>query len=218
MAKLGIHEVRQVALSLLKQNDFGLEKQVLIDQIRLMHPETDIGTISTQINKLAELGIVYRPRRGHYVLNRDAGGASASSAAPKTKPNSDPTPNLLSQPSPSKFEEMALEAMSRHYGVMFHKAPGGSLIKKFDFVSDDNSIVGDAKYYTLVGGQSLPSGKFATIAEHVWLLEKTQATTRFLVFGNQKQVPEQWLARYGHLAKDVEFYFLSDGGELKRLM
>jgi hypothetical protein len=63
----------------------------------------------------------------------------------------------------------------------------------------------------------VPPAKFSAIAEHVWLLEKTGAATAFLVFGNDRRVPEQWLERYGHLVVGVQFYFLSDEGELEEL-
>jgi hypothetical protein len=55
------------------------------------------------------------------------------------------------------------------------------------------------------------------IAERIWLLEKTNARYRFLVFGNDEQLPIRWLERYGNLTGDVEFYYLSDDGRLKRL-
>jgi hypothetical protein len=89
--------------------------------------------------------------------------------------------------------------------------------KEWDMVSPDGHIVGDAKYFTLVHGQRLPPAKFSVIAEHVWLLEKTGAQTTFLVFGNDRQVPELWLQRYGHLVSRVAFCFLADDGRLELL-
>ena len=56
--------------------------------------------------------------------------------------------------------------------------------------------------------------EFSLIAEHVWLLEKTAAPVKFLVFGNDSEVPRLWLARYGKLLSDITFYYLSDDGEL----
>ncbi len=38
-----------------------------------------------------------------------------------------------------------------------------------------------------------------------------------LVFGNDRRVPERWLEKYGGLASDVAFYFLSDDGVLEDL-
>jgi hypothetical protein len=88
----------------------------------------------------------------------------------------------------------------------------------FDFVSRDQSIVGDAKYFTKNRGVKYPPAKFATIAEYVWLLQKTNAKKKFLVFGKDIDIPKKWLGRYGELAKNIEFYFL-DGPtrKLKRL-
>jgi hypothetical protein len=115
------------------------------------------------------------------------------------------------------FERLAEQVMSRHFGMFLRKGTLPGVPKIFDLVSADGRIAGDAKYYTLVGGQRLPPAKFSVIAEHVWLLEKTQAARRFLVFGNQREVPVQWLKKYGHLVANVEFYFLTDEGKLETL-
>jgi hypothetical protein len=83
--------------------------------------------------------------------------------------------------------------------------------------SDDGTIVGDAKYLTLVRGTALPPAKFMEIAGHVWLLQHTASKSRFLVFGNQREVPERWLRKYGELIGDVRFFFLTDQGHLSVL-
>jgi hypothetical protein len=70
------------------------------------------------------------------------------------------------------------------------------------------------KYFTLVGGHRLPPAKFSVISEHVWLLEETAANHKFLVFGNDLEVPVRWLARYGALLSRVRFFFLDDDGEI----
>ena len=84
-------------------------------------------------------------------------------------------------------------------------------------VSDDETIVGDAKYLTLVYGKRFPPAKMMEIAGHVWLLEKASTKTRFLVFGNQQEVPELWLEKYGKYKQNVDFYFLSDNGDLEKM-
>lgn len=120
--------------------------------------------------------------------------------------------------SPAGFEELARSVLGREFGVAsLRPGKAGNVPKEFDYVSPDRTIVGDAKYYTLVGGTGLPPAKFSIIAEHVWLLEKTGAPQQFLVFGNDRAVPELWLARYGSLVNDVVFYFLTDDGELEQL-
>ena len=107
--------------------------------------------------------------------------------------------------------------MGSYFGTEWRRDALIHLPKRFDLVSRDGRIVGDAKYYQLVKRISLPPAKFATIAEHVWLLEKTPAEIRFLVFGNQIEVPRLWLKRFGPFAKAVRFFFLDDNGALKDL-
>jgi hypothetical protein len=119
--------------------------------------------------------------------------------------------------SPRAFEKLAQKVMSDHFGVLLAPGEVPGVPKKFDLVSPDRKIIGDAKYYTLVQGERLPPAKFSIIAEHVWLLEKTGASVPFLVFGNDRKVPELWLERYGNLASSVTFYFLTDSGVLEHL-
>ena len=131
---------------------------------------------------------------------------------------SSPTPLAEGATTPRVFEELAADVMGAHFGVKLNKRKLPGVPKEFDMVSDDGSVVGDAKYFTMVRGTNLPPAKFSVIAEHVWLLEKTEAKRKFLVFGNDRRVPEEWLRRYGHLAGDVEFWFLETGSrKLQRL-
>lgn len=118
---------------------------------------------------------------------------------------------------PRAFEDLARAVMSRHFGVPLAPGQVPGVPKEWDMVSASGDIVGDAKYFTLVHGQRLPPAKFSVIAEHVWLLEETGAPMTFLVFGNDRQVPELWLQRYGKLVSGVSFYFLSDDGALEAL-
>lgn len=118
---------------------------------------------------------------------------------------------------PYEFESLARSVMSKHFGVALESGEIPGVPKEFDIVSRDLTIVGDAKYYTLVRGKRLPPAKFSVIAEHVWLLENTHAEHRFLVFGNQRAVPEVWLEKYGNLIAGIDFYFLTDDGNLELL-
>lgn len=116
-----------------------------------------------------------------------------------------------------QFEVIARQKLSTYFNTRLSEQSVGYVGKKWDMVSPDGKIIGDAKYYTLVRGKALPPAKFATIAEHVWLLEKTQADIKFLVFGNQIEVPQKWLEKYGNLVSDVKFYFLYDNGKITLL-
>ncbi|MEW5956532.1 MAG: hypothetical protein AB1801_02330 [Chloroflexota bacterium] len=134
-----------------------------------------------------------------------------------TSPSTIRSRSVGSELTPAEFETMARQVMGRHYGVVLSPGQVGDVPKQFDFVSPDEQVVGDAKYYTLVGGTGLPPAKFSVIAEHVWLLEKIQAREKFLIFGNDRQVPVLWLKRYGSLITAVAFYYLSDAGKLELL-
>ena len=118
---------------------------------------------------------------------------------------------------PASFERAAARALEQQFDVRLAPRSVAEVPKRFDFVADDGSLVGDAKYFTLVNGTGLPPAKFSIIAEHVWLLEKVPARERVLVFGNDRRVPMQWLRRYGHLAGDVRFFFLGPDGTLEEL-
>jgi hypothetical protein len=118
---------------------------------------------------------------------------------------------------PMIFEALARRVLGDRYGTELSPGILAGIRKRFDYVSADQQVIGDAKFYTLVGRERLPPAKFATIAEHVWLLEKTGAPTQFLVFGNERDVPLRWLERYGALARSVQFFFLSDDGHLEVL-
>jgi len=115
------------------------------------------------------------------------------------------------------FQEHAQRKMGAHFQVALHERNPVGFPKRFDLVSPAEDIVGDAKYLTLVRGVKLPPAKFMEIAGHVWLLEKVPAKRRFLVFGNQRQVAEWWLEKYGTLVTTVEFYFLAEDDTLDRL-
>ncbi len=118
----------------------------------------------------------------------------------------------------AQFESFARQVFSRYFGSSLRAGVSAGVPKIWDILSKNGEIIGDAKYYTLVGGTQLPPAKFSIIAEHVWLLEKTNARIKFLVFGNQIEVPKLWLKKYGDLVSDVDFYFLDDNGALIRLI
>jgi len=69
------------------------------------------------------------------------------------------------QLSPRAFEDLARSVMSAHFGAPLVSGQASGVPKEFDMVSPDGSIVGDAKYFTLVRGQRLPPAKFSIIAE-----------------------------------------------------
>jgi len=118
---------------------------------------------------------------------------------------------------PREFERFARGIMTSRFGVVLTERALKGWPKRFDLVSEDGGIVGDAKFYSMVKGKRLPPAKFATISEHVWFLENTYADRKFLVFGNDRRVPMEWLRRWGRFLRGIDFYFLEPDGELSVL-
>lgn len=106
-----------------------------------------------------------------------------------------------------KFEKQVGQYLSKKFKteLLCKKVKIRRMEKSFDFVSGDGKIIGDAKYYKNI---KTPAAKFSTIAEYVWLLEKTKSKQRFIVFGRDREVPIRWLKRFGSLTT-VTFYFFS---------
>jgi len=107
---------------------------------------------------------------------------------------------------PLQFEKFAGKVFSKKFGIkLYNNKLVKKVDKKFDMVSSNGKFVGDAKYLSMVEGNKLPPAKFSGIAEFVRLLEKSDASRKFLVFGNQIEVPQEWLKKWGKLVKKVEF-------------
>ena len=198
--------------------------EVVLRHLNFIYPQEATNSDIVRATKIEPhqkvYGITRKLLRAGKVSGRQIGrewffkAIPGSEEAPETlyeKPIPEESPNSTS------FESLARQVFSRYYGTPLKPGCLPGIPKKWDLLSDDGMIVGDAKYYTLVGGSSLPPAKFSTIAEHVWLLEKTDARTKFLVFGNQIEVPQHWLARYGKLVSGVNFFFLDAEGNITLL-
>jgi hypothetical protein len=165
--------------------------------------------------ELADAGLVTgerRDREWHFRIHPASGASSSpSSPAPLVE-----TP--VSVASGHVFEKFARDKLQAYFGCRLAAGTVENVPKRFDFLSEDNSIVGDAKFFDLVRGTANPPAKFAIIAEYVWMLEKTSARCMFLVFGNNRNVPSLWLKAYGHLLEQVAFLFLDQNGGLEVLL
>ena len=117
-----------------------------------------------------------------------------------------------------EFEILARKVMANYFGVDLKENSLQGIPKRFDMVSEDGSCIGDAKDLSLVKRTRTPPAKFMEIGSHVWLLEKTNAKHRFLVFGNQREVPEFWLKKYGGVVHGIEFFFIHENGALEKML
>lgn len=173
-----------------------------------IEPHQQVFQITKKLLKSGKISGIQKGREWYFQ-------ALPGSTQPKPVPSQ--IAKTTSPMNPGSFESLAREEFSEYYGKSLSAGSLPGVKKEWDMVSPDGSVAGDAKYYTLVRGTSLPPAKFATIAEHVWLLEKTTAKTKFLVFGNQIEVPKLWLQKYGNLVSDMQFYFMDNSGKITKL-
>ena len=167
-----------------------------------------LGVVRQAVNqacrRLATEGRIRRgPSGGGKIVNANAGGEPA-------KPLPIATTSTIT--SGAAFELHARRVVSAAWGVALESriiALGGAVTHSFDLVSPDGALVGDAKWYKDL--RPIPSAKLSVIAEYVWLLQHVEnAKRRFLVFGQDRAVPDRWLARYQPLLAGVEFWFLDE--------
>jgi hypothetical protein len=116
-----------------------------------------------------------------------------------------------------EFEDNATAQMSAYFGMPLKKVRIRGFPKEFDMVSTGCEIVGDAKWKSLPPNGQQEKVLCEEITTYVWLLEKVMASRKFLIFGNDRRVPEAWLEKYGCLPTSVEFYFWDEKGPVERL-
>lgn len=110
------------------------------------------------------------------------------------------------------FELHAQAYLSELWGVDLRERTvqvGGSVPWKFDLVSPDQRIVGDAKWMKNI---AVPAAKWQAISEYIWLLQKVQADRVFMVFGQDIEVAQRYLRRVRPLTAPLEFFFLDSDG------
>lgn len=115
--------------------------------------------------------------------------------------------------SPTAFEKYAQQYFSNLFGVDLHERAvmiAGLVRCKFDLVSTEGHYVGDAKWF--LHNRNGNGAKLQAITEYVWLLQKVKADKVFLVFGQDIEVPEQYLRRFRSLTNPLEFYYLDGSG------
>ncbi|MHA1150721.1 MAG: DUF7662 domain-containing protein [Promethearchaeota archaeon] len=122
------------------------------------------------------------------------------------------------------FQQWAKEIMEKYFSdkfkqnISFAEKSIDKVPKKFDYVSQDGQIVGDAKFYAMVKDRNIAPAKMSGIAEYVWFLEKLPLKKeKFLVFGNDIHVPKEWLRKYAGLLNNINFYFVNLVGKIVKL-
>lgn len=116
------------------------------------------------------------------------------------------------------FPAHARRVLSTRWGTSLQRRQAtltGGEPYAFELVSGNGRIVGDVVWLEGLGDS--PEARSAAIAEAVLIVgHVTKADRRFLVFGQDWDAVNRWLARYRALLDEVEIWFL-DGDRLERL-
>jgi hypothetical protein len=167
-----------------------------------------------RLKRIGGVGFKIRNRVASSTAGPPPGASSPAVAQPRETPALSPS-NVTSG---AAFETHARAVLSEAWGVELTGRVvtlRGGVTHSFDLVSPDESIVGDAKWFKDL--KPIPAAKLSVIAEYVWLLQNHEdASRRFLVFGQDRAVPERWLSRFASLLDGLEFWFL-DRDRLDRL-
>ena len=173
--------------------------------------------------------------RGLVVRNMAGGTRTVPQAPAPAPPRAAAPPAAPPAPSPSPaaprpraapaepvveptFADHARRVLSGRWGTTLRRGlaalPGGDS-HPFEFVSGNGRIVGGVVWLAPLrrsyGAQSAAIAEAVRIVGHV-----TKADRRFLVFGEEWDAVNRWLARYGPLLDGVEMWCL-EGDRLERL-
>ena len=115
------------------------------------------------------------------------------------------------------FADRARRALSRRFAMPLEPAQMRGMPRPFDLASEDGALLGIALAPTRSASRTLTTLERAELSEAVLQLSLAPTQQRVLVVGCDAARLAPWLAVYGHLAQDVEFWRLRDDGKLARL-
>lgn len=122
-----------------------------------------------------------------------------------------------------KFEEIASKAIQKELGCNLNneKINITGKDKKFDLVNEDRKIVGDIKYYSMTKGGNTPSAKFSTLNEYAWLMQRLEISTKhkwkkIFVIGTNEDIIKKYIKIYEKWLDDIEIYYCSENGRIKK--
>ncbi len=115
------------------------------------------------------------------------------------------------------FPARVRQAVEEHYGCSFDMAAPDELSPAWRLVGDDGATLGYALHLAPLADGRVPAGRLALLSGLVWLLEKSEAETPFLVIGGDSATADAWRARHGPYCDEAEVFFLAGEGGLSRL-
>ncbi len=115
------------------------------------------------------------------------------------------------------FPARVRQAVGRHYGCVFDLAAPDALSPAWRLVGDDGGTLGYALHLSPLAEGRVPAGRLALLSGLVWLLEKSEAETPFVVIGGDPATADAWRTHHAPCCDEVEVFFLDGEGGLSRL-
>ena len=117
-----------------------------------------------------------------------------------------------------EFPVRIRRAAEEYYGCSCDIAAPDELSPAWRLVGDDGATLGQALHLAPLADGRVPAGRLALLSGLVWLLEKSEAETPFMVIGGDSATADAWRAHHGPYCDEVEVFFLDGEGELSRLV
>lgn len=122
------------------------------------------------------------------------------------------------RPMPEAFRAHARRELERRFATPLAPLRLRGFPRAFDVASEDATLLGVVLPPSRRSARGLTSAERAELSEAVLLLTLAPAQQRVLVVPHDRERLLPWLVVYGHLARDVELWQLSMGGELSRIV
>lgn len=114
-------------------------------------------TVNRICRELYASGLIRREQRDGKIRNSALASGASEEIAATAQPQGE-APEEASM-TPAGFEALAEAVLSQHFGVRLSQGTIPGVPKRFDLVSPGGDVVGDAKFYTLVGGGASAPGQ-----------------------------------------------------------
>ncbi len=115
------------------------------------------------------------------------------------------------------FSARARQAAVDHYGCSFDMAAPDDLSPAWRLIGDDDATLGYAMHITPLKEGRVPAGRLALISGLVWLLEKSEAETPFVIIGGDAATASAWRKHHGPYCDEVDVFFMDETNGLSRL-
>ncbi len=126
-------------------------------------------------------------------------------------------PGIARSAGEEDFPVRARRAVETHYGCTFDMAVPDELSPAWRLVGDDGGTLGYALHAAPLADGRVPAGRLVLLSGLVWLLEKSEAETPFVVIGGDPATANAWQKHHGPYCDEVEVFFLGGEGKLSQL-